>query len=130
MATLPWTTSGHTAPGAEVVVMASRFRLTRWRDVPTFFLAALRVRAQMLAAPGVVGVSLIARPLRRTFYTLSAWQDRDALDSAVAGQPHAETMARFRTRMADSMFTFWHSPADIRPEWADALRRLGQSAPR
>lgn len=130
MPTLPWTTpsgdSHHRAPGA--LVMASRFELKRWRDVPGFFLASLRVRDQMLKSPGVIGVSLIARPLRRTFFTLSAWSDRSALDAAVAAQPHAATMARFRTRMADSVFTFWETAEPSPPDWADAVRRLDETA--
>ncbi|MCT7657700.1 DUF3291 domain-containing protein [Mycobacterium deserti] len=108
--------------------MASRFELKKRRDVPMFLVAALRVRQQMLASPGVIGVSLIAQPLRKTFYTLSAWQDRQALDSAVATAPHAETMARFRTKMASSVFTFWRVSDGRRPEWPDARRRLEQAA--
>ena len=131
MPTLPWTTptgdgSHHRAPGT--LVMASRFELKRWRDVPGFFLAALRIRAQMLQSPGVIGVSLVARPLRRTFLTLSGWRDRSALDAAVAGQPHAATMARYRTRTADSVFTFWQPADDSPPDWTDAVARLDKKA--
>jgi len=46
--------------------MASRLELRRLRDVPSFLAAALRIRRQMLASPGVLGLSLIARPLHRT----------------------------------------------------------------
>lgn len=130
MPTLPWTTptgddSHQRTPGR--LMMASRFELKRWRDVPGFFLAALRIRDQMLQSPGVIGVSLVARPLRRTFFTLSAWRDRPALDVAVAGQPHAATMARYRTRMADSVFTFWESSDDSPPDWTDAVDRLDET---
>ena len=125
MPTLPWIApaAADPRPVAEAVVMASRFELKRWRDVPGFLFAALRIRRQMLRSPGVLGVSLVARPLQKRFYTLSAWQDRHALDAAVAGQPHAATMARFRTSMADSVFTFWHTD-HTPPGWPDALTRL------
>jgi hypothetical protein len=120
MPTLPWA-----APKAldshrkrEAVVMASRFQLSAWRDVPSFLLAALRIRRQMLASPGAIGVSLVAQPLRKTFYTMSAWQDREALDFAVTQQLNAATMTRFRPKMAGSVFTFWKLPGaeDARPE--------------
>ncbi|ULE35262.1 hypothetical protein [Mycobacterium sp. IDR2000157661] len=126
MPTLPWATPTAEESGyvPQTLVMASRFELRRCRDVPAFLLAAMRIRRQMLKSPGVVGVSLIAQPLRRTFYTLSAWRDRRALDSAVAAQPHAATMAGFRTRMADSLFTFWDHPGGPPPDWAEAFQRL------
>lgn len=126
MPTLPWATPGAdgSRPAVGALAMASRFELKRWRDVPEFLVAALRIRKQMLQAPGVIGVSLIARPLHKTFYTLSAWTGRRALDAAVAGQPHAATMARFRTRMADSVFTFWDHADGPHPDWPDAFTRL------
>ena len=131
MPTLPWTTPAKTpTPTANgpALVMASRFELTTWRDVPAFLKAAVRIRRQMLGSPGVHGVSLIAQPLRRTFYTLSAWQDRDALNRAVAGQPHASTMTRFHSKMTAAVFAFWEAPADggIRPGWPEAHRRLAE----
>lgn len=129
MPTLPWTTPtgnhAHHEPAA--LVMASSFELRRWRDVPCFFVAALRIRRQMLRSPGVSGVSLIARPMRRTFFTLSAWRDRSALDAAVTRQPHAATMTRFRRRMANSVFTFWEPEGHFPPDWQDAFRRLDEA---
>lgn len=97
MPTLPWTGPKRSRPLAdELTVMASRFQLREWRDVAPFLLAALRIRRQMLRTSGVIGVSLIAKPLAKTFYTLSAWEDRDSLNSAVAQQPHLQVMERFR----------------------------------
>jgi hypothetical protein len=69
--------------------MASRLELRQLRDVPPFLTAALRIRRQMLGSPGALGVSLIARPLHRTFWTLSAWQDQAALLAAVGREPQA-----------------------------------------
>lgn len=127
MPTLPWTEPTSVGPvAAPALVMASRFELKRYRDVPAFLFAALRIRRQMLRSPGALGVSLIAQPRRKVFYTLSAWRDRRALDCAVAGQPHAATMAKFRTRMADSVFTFWDRAESTPPDWPEAHRRLRQ----
>lgn len=98
--------------------------------MPAFLLAALRIRLRMLGSPGLVGISLIAQPLRKTFDTLSAWQDRGALDQAVVQEPHMASMSRFRPKMASSVFTFWKLPAggSARPEWLDARRRLELTA--
>jgi hypothetical protein len=81
----------------------------------------------MLGSPGALGLSLIARPLRRTFWTLSAWQDQAALRATVGAQPHRQIMKRFRARMAGSSFVTWTAPATALPvPWDEALRRLEQ----
>ncbi len=126
MPVLPWTPPKTPAPGdGAVTVMASRLELCRMRDVLPFMVGAMRIRRQMLAAPGVLGVSLIARPLRRSFWTLSAWRDQAALSASVGGQPHLRIMRRFRPRMSTSRFVTWTAPHATRPvSWDEALRRL------
>jgi hypothetical protein len=126
MPTLSWT-APKSPPSADapVTVMASRLELSRLRDVPSFLAAALRIRRQMLGSPGSLGLSLIARPLHRTFWTLSAWQDQQALGAAVGREPHRQLMNRFRPRMAGSSFVTWTAPATSLPiAWDDALHRL------
>ncbi|MBW0015712.1 hypothetical protein [Mycobacterium sp.] len=128
MPTIPWTTPkllANPPASSDVVVMASRFELRSFRDVPQFLLAAMRIRRQMLNSPGVLGLSLIAKPLHKSFFTLSAWQDREALDASVPRQPHAPTMVHFHPKMAGSRFVFWTVPRSELPiKWPDALRRL------
>lgn len=102
--------------------MASRLELRRLSDVPPFLLAALRIRRQMLSSPGALGVSLAARPLPRTFRTLSAWQDQAALSATAGRQPHRQIMKRFRPRMAGSSFITWTAPV-LPIGWDEALRR-------
>jgi hypothetical protein len=126
MPTLPWTAPKNPRPAdGPVTVMASRLELRRLRDVPSFLVAALRIRRQMLASPGVLGLSLIARPLRRTFWTLSAWQDENAMSASVGREPHRQIMKRFRPRMAGFSMVTWTAPVDALPiPWDDALHRL------
>jgi hypothetical protein len=129
MPTLPWTAPPNSAKPADgtVTVMASRLELRRLRDVPSFLTGAMRIRRQMLGSPGALGVSLIARPLRRTFWTLSAWQDQAALGTAVGREPHRRIMNHFRPRMSGSSFVTWAAPATALPiAWDEALRRLDQ----
>ena len=58
--------------------------------------------------PGVHPTAIIARtarvpegaqPLRRVFYTLSAWENRDALYAFARTQPHRGIMASLRPAM-------------------------------
>ncbi|MFC4946805.1 hypothetical protein [Pseudonocardia sp. GCM10023141] len=125
MPTLPWTTVDQPEPGTDAVVMASRFRVRGFRHVLPFFIAAMRVHAQVRRAEGALGVSLVAHPLRREFRTLSAWRDRDALNAMVRTEPHRSVMVAQKEVMADSVFRFWTVPvAELPLSWVDAEQRL------
>jgi heme-degrading monooxygenase HmoA len=109
--------------------MASLLRLNSIRRVPGFLRAAMAIRQQVLHADGAVGVSLNTA-LPRTFFTLSAWRDRDALESFVRSEPHISSMRRYRSAMADARFVFWSTTADkLPPVWTEARQRLRQADP-
>jgi heme-degrading monooxygenase HmoA len=125
---MPWTKpAGADAGREEVVVMASLLRLDSIRRVPGFLRAAMAIRQQVLRADGAVGVSLNTA-LPRTFFTLSAWRDRDALNAFVRSEPHVRSMRRYRPAMADARFMFWSTTADkLPPSWTEAQHRLRQA---
>ena len=126
MPTLPWTPGPAEAAASdnEPLVMASRFELNTYRKVLPFFVAALRVYQQTRRADGAIGVTLIAHPLRREFFTLSSWRDRAAVNAMVGAEPHLSVMSAFRDYTTDAEFVFWTVPTATRPTWADARRRL------
>ncbi|MEE1755468.1 DUF3291 domain-containing protein [Streptomyces sp. SP18CS02] len=129
MPTIPWVTPNPAPPGATAVVMASRFEVRSVRDVPRFFLKSLSAWGQVRKAPGALGASLEARPLKRTFYTLSAWQDREALYAYARAEPHRGIMTGLRRTMCGSAFTFWEVPvSDLPIGWDEAKRRLAEQA--
>ena len=132
MPTLPWRAvqPTHHRTESTVVVMASRFELKRLRDVPRFLLDSVRIRRQVLRANGALGVSLIAHPLRRQFLTLSAWDDRQAVNELVRTEPHRSAMRRHRLAMAEATFTFWEvDHAHLPIDWDDARRHLDADHP-
>jgi heme-degrading monooxygenase HmoA len=125
MPTLPWITPNPATPGTDAVVMASRFEVRSLTDVPRFFLKSLAIWRQLRTAPGALGASLIARPLKRTFYTLSAWESREALNAFAAAEPHRSVMRGLRATMPESTFTFWEVPTEQLPvPWPDAHARI------
>ncbi|MFG2643268.1 monooxygenase family protein [Streptomyces sp. NPDC048370] len=125
MPTLPWTVPNQARPGTEAQVMASRFEVRTLADVPKFFLKSLAAWRQVKSAPGALGASLIAQPLKRTFYTLSAWEDHDALHAYARAEPHRSIMNGLRSTMRDSTFTFWEVPVEQLPiRWDEAKQRL------
>ena len=110
--------------GAATTVQASVLRLRRFRDVPAFMSAALRLQGAFADSPGAIEMSLRAAPLRRTFWTLSHWRSDADLRGFVAHPSHLDVMRRFRPAMRSSNFITWHSTDDLPPTWNDAALRL------
>ncbi|MFF5184498.1 DUF3291 domain-containing protein [Streptomyces sp. NPDC000345] len=129
MPTLRWTTVSTPAPDTEAFVMASRFEVRSFHDVPRFLWKSLAAWRQVCGAPGAYGASLIAEPLKRTFWTLSAWEDKNALYTYARTEPHRSVMTGMRPTTKESVFTFWQVPAAGLPiDWNDARRRLAEQA--
>lgn len=125
--TLPWTTVSTPPSDAEAFVMASRLEVRSLTDVPRFFLKSLAAWRQARSAPGAYGVSLVAQPFKRTFWTLSAWESKQAVYAYAKAEPHRSVMTGLRSTMSRSVFTFWQVPAAELPlGWADARRRLAE----
>jgi len=129
MPPLPWTTAPLAdALSDEVLVMASLLRLDAFRRTPGFLRAAMAIRKQVLRADGAVGVALNTALPRRTFFTLSAWRDREAVNAFVRSEPHVSIMRRYRPAMADARFVFWNTTADkLPPPWSEAEQRLREA---
>ncbi|MEV6395408.1 DUF3291 domain-containing protein [Streptomyces sp. NPDC051907] len=129
MPTLPWVTPNPAPPQTQAFVMASRFEVRSLKDVPRFFVKSLAAWRQVRSAPGALGASLIAQPTKRTFFTLSAWESRDALYAYARAEPHRGIMSGLRETMRSSTFTFWETPVEQLPiDWDDARRRLVEQA--
>ncbi|MEV6952728.1 DUF3291 domain-containing protein [Streptomyces sp. NPDC051183] len=130
MPDIPWSTPTQAAPDAEVYVMASRFETATLTGALRFFLKSPGIVAQIRKAPGAHGVALRARVLSRTFLTLSAWEDRDALYRFARSEPHRSSSRAAAAFMKESAFTFWTVPASRLPiDWAEAERRLAEQKP-
>lgn len=127
MPDIPWSTPTQAVPDAEVYVMASRFETATLAGALRFFLKAPGIIRQIRTAPGAHGVALRARLLSRTFLTLSAWQDRDALHRFARSEPHRSSARAASGVMKESAFTYWTVRADELPiGWAEAERRLAE----
>ena len=128
MLTIPWTSSKDRAP-TPTLTQISRLELARARDVPGFLIAALRIRRVALRTPGNGGISLRAQPLRRTFWTLSTWNDDDSIGAFMRSDVHRAAMVAYRDRMAGSHFHTWSAadPSTSKPSWVDARRRYEAS---
>jgi hypothetical protein len=132
---LPWGTAGRptadsAAEGAQAYVMASKFELTSGWRTPAFLAQSVRAWRQARRSPGVLGVTLRAQPLRLSYWTLSAWSGKDALNAFARAEPHRTIMRRVRPWAKTATFRFWTvDAARLTPDrlWAEAERQI--SAP-
>jgi hypothetical protein len=135
MPALPWTVAQPAIPDTEAVVLASRLRLRSLHHVPGFLRHALKIRRQVRRSAGALGVSLIAQPFARTFWTLSAWTADDAITRFVGEEPHRSTMTRYHDRLEHADFVTWSAAVASLPAarsgaddlWAEGRRRLAVS---
>ncbi|MEV5647472.1 DUF3291 domain-containing protein [Nocardia sp. NPDC052254] len=126
MPTLPWVTIDR--PTTEnVQIMASRLEVRSLRHVPGFLATSIRLWRQARRSPGVVGVTLKADLTARTFWTLSAWSDADAITAYARTDPHASAIVRARAVIKESTFVFWSAPVgDLPIDWAQARHRIAE----
>lgn len=123
----PWRTFGSPDPNGEFVALLSYLPLnTYWRVVPFVFYTAqvMKQLASLASAQGLVGYSLLARPLSKRFWTLSVWKNEEALRAFVRHPPHASIMSALAPHMDKTKFVRWTVKGSQLPlQWDDALRR-------
>lgn len=125
MPDLPWTARAEMEPGTDYLVMASHLPLKRITSTVTFFRAVFAVRKQLATADGLIGYTLLARPLAREYWTLSVWKDDTALRQFMRTAPHVRIMSSLQPVMGPTKFVTWTiSAADGRPAMAGALEHL------
>ncbi|MFF5534816.1 DUF3291 domain-containing protein [Streptomyces cinerochromogenes] len=125
MPTLPWTAPHTPPPGTEVHVFASRFQTRTLWGALRFLARTPAVWRQVGRAPGAYGATLRAQPLRRTFWTLSAWESADALHAFARSGAHRPTSRALAAEMHDVAFATWSTSADELPvRWEEAVRQL------
>ena len=129
MPPLPWTRISTVEPATELTVMASRLPLRAYRHIPGFLRWTLRIRRQLAQSYGLVGYSLDAHLLTKTFWTVSAWTGRAEIEAFVRQEPHAVGMAAIKPNMGGPSFVFWTVRADELPvRWKEVRQRV--EAPR
>ncbi|MGP4046781.1 DUF3291 domain-containing protein [Streptomyces sp. 2A115] len=125
MPTAPWTVPNTPPRHAEVHVFASRFETRTLWGALKFFVKTPSVWRQVNEAPGAYGATMRAALLRRTFWTLSAWESPAALKAFARSGTHAPTARGLAPLMRDAKFATWTVTAEDLPlDWSEALRRL------
>lgn len=121
----PWKSFEPLDPDRDYYVFASSIPAREYSSTWKMFRGSRTVRRQLASTDGVVGFSLLARPLRKQYATLSVWIGEDALDNFTAASPHREMMTDLASAMGPTTFVRWTiRGVDGRPSWTEALTRL------
>jgi hypothetical protein len=121
----PWRTFGSPDSNGDFAALLSYLPLRSYWRVPPFFLYTAQVVKQLASAQGLLGYSVLARPFSKRFWTLSAWENEEALRAFVQYPPHVRIMAALTPHMNETKFVHWTVKGSQLPlQWDDALRRF------
>jgi len=125
MPAIPWRTFGAPDPNRDFAALLSYLPLkSYWRVFPFFFYTA-QVMKQLASARGLLGYALLARPLSKRFWTLSAWKNGEALRAFVQHPPHLRIMTALAPHMDKTKFIRWTVKGSQLPlQWDHALERF------
>ena len=125
MPAVPWRQLSEPHANQNCLVMASRLPLHSYWSIPKFVRMTLAVARQLEHSDGLIGYSLLAQPTRKTFWTLSAWTNQQALHGFVRTVPHMKIMKALQPYMEPTRFTTWQALGSTLPiPWPDAIDQL------
>ena len=124
MPTTPWKAYRSVKPDEEFLALLSYLPLARLRQVPQFLRHSSDIQTQLDHAVGLIGYSLRAQLFRRHFWTLSVWEDDNALMDFVRTTPHSKVRENLQGHMGETRFVRWTlKGASVPPDWKGALLR-------
>ncbi len=125
MIPLPWRAHAVADPNRQYLALLSYLPLRSFRMIPKFLQYARQTQQQLASAKGLVGYSMHAQILRRRFWTLSVWEDQNALSEFVHTAPHGRIMQELVPHMGNTQFEEWKVKGSELPlAWKPALARI------
>ncbi len=125
MPALPWKSFAAPETDREYHAMLSYLPLNKWRTMPKFFRYTRQIQRQLANSEGLIGYSLDANVLGRTFWTLSVWEDEESLWRFVPRIPHSRAMTNLLRDMGQTEFFHWKvDGSSVPPDWEEAKRHM------
>jgi heme-degrading monooxygenase HmoA len=106
-----------------VLVSVTRLRVRLLRDLPAFLWQTFLAQRQLLRAPGFSGGKLLI-DRRRTFWTLTVWQDERAMKAFRGSAAHAKVMPRLAEWCDEAAYAHWTSDGASVSDWQEAYEHL------
>ncbi len=126
MPEIKWRSFAKPSPDREYLALISYLPLKSFWKIPKFLLYTRGVETQLKESRGLIGYSLLACILQGRFWTLSVWEDEDALMEFVRAGAHRQTMVGLRGHLGKTKFVKWNIPGSaVPPTLEESLKRLG-----
>ncbi len=82
---------------------------------------ASEIDKQLRETKGIIGFAFQAELIKKQFWTLSIWDNHEALNYFVSKLPHSDVMKILSPHMNQTKFTEWKiKGSDIPPDWGEA----------
>jgi hypothetical protein len=105
------------------VIVVTRLRLRDPAFFDDFFASAVAVAEQAKNSEGNLGADVLAEA-NNTYWTRTAWHERNLMDAFVGGQPHLRTMGRLDEWCDEATFVNWEQAGPELPDWREGYERI------
>jgi heme-degrading monooxygenase HmoA len=127
---LPWRSFAPIDPDRAYIVTTTQLPLRHHRHIPAVMAATMRIARELARSHGLVGYSLHAQLVHKTFWTMSAWQTADDLQRFVRSDVHRAAIASIGPHMTRPRIqTTTARGAHLPPAWAHMRRELTSDDP-
>jgi len=121
----PWKSFAAVETTKEYVALVSFLPLKSIWGVPKFLKYSIQIQRQLADSKGLIGYSLEAQIFNKKFWTLSIWENQEAMDEFVKKAPHSRIMAALAPQMGKTKFVPWKiAGSAVPPDWSAAKKRL------
>lgn len=109
------------------VVVATRMKVRRWRDLPAFMRGSLAAARQAERTPGFLA-GRVRMEAKRVFWTLTVWQCPDDMVAFRDSGVHAAVAPRLAAWASEGYFGTWESATATAPTWQTVSEMVAESA--
>jgi hypothetical protein len=106
-----------------MIVSVTRLRVRSVFYLPAFLWTTVHSQRQAVQTPGFLGGRLLA-DVKRTYWTLTGWEDERAMKSFRGSGAHSKVMPRLAEWCDEAAYTHWDAPNGPIPDWPEAYERL------
>jgi hypothetical protein len=125
-----WSLCAGPAEAAMAVIVVTRLRLRDPAFFDEFFASAVAVTEQATNSEGNLGADVLAEA-NNTYWTRTAWKERDLMHAFVGSEPHLTIMGRLDDWCDEATFVDWEQASADLPDWQDGYGHIianGQAA--
>jgi heme-degrading monooxygenase HmoA len=105
------------------VIVVTRLRLRDPALFDEFFASAVAATEQAQNSDGSLGADVLAEA-NNTYWTRTAWRERDAMHAFVGSEPHLSIMSRLGEWCDEATFVDWEQDGADLPDWQVGYGRL------